>query len=185
MWIAAGLAGLCSMRLSAQPAAPAPPPQSFRVNVNKASREQLMTLPGIGEGEAKRIAAGRPYASIGELVSKARLSAAAIRRIEPRVAFADARGPDRQTQMPVRHPLPASGAWTAPSPRAPLPAAEKADLNTASREELMSKANFDPMTAQRIMRARPYGRLADLKRLGFPPERIRELSHFLKVTPPR
>lgn len=182
--IIAGLAGLWAIRLVAQPAAPAPPPQSIRVNVNTASREQLMMLPGIGAGEVKRIVAGRPYASIGELATKARLSAAALRRIEPRVAFADAPGPDRQTQRPVMRPVPASGARTAPSPPAPLAAAEKADLNTASRDELVQKAHLDSQTAMRIMRARPYGRLADLKRIGFTPERIRELSHFVKVTPP-
>ena len=43
--------------------APAP------IDVNSASREQLKTLPGIGDAQADRIVAGRPYLSKAELVT--------------------------------------------------------------------------------------------------------------------
>ncbi len=40
-----------------------------RVDINSAGKAELMTLPGIGEAEAGKIIAGRPY------LSKARLAA--------------------------------------------------------------------------------------------------------------
>jgi len=40
------------------------------VDINSASRAQLKTLPGIGDAEATRIVAGRPYLSKAELATK-------------------------------------------------------------------------------------------------------------------
>ena len=40
------------------------------INVNKASREDLLTLPGITEHEADRIIAGRPYDNTDDLVKR-------------------------------------------------------------------------------------------------------------------
>jgi len=39
------------------------------VDVNSASRKQLKTLPGIGDAEADRIIAGRPYLTKAHLVT--------------------------------------------------------------------------------------------------------------------
>lgn len=40
------------------------------VNINGATREELKTLPGIGNAEADKIIAGRPYASKAHLVTQ-------------------------------------------------------------------------------------------------------------------
>jgi len=40
------------------------------VSLNSASKDDLKTLPGIGDDEAKRIIAGRPYGSKAWLVTK-------------------------------------------------------------------------------------------------------------------
>jgi hypothetical protein len=56
--------------------APAPaetragPPVQHYVDLNSASRKELMTLPGIGKAEADRIVANRPYLVKTDLVSK-------------------------------------------------------------------------------------------------------------------
>jgi len=52
-------------------AAPATPVKL--VDINSASRKELMTLPGIGTAEADKIIANRPYLTKTELVSKAAL----------------------------------------------------------------------------------------------------------------
>jgi len=41
-----------------------------RVDINSASKEDLMKLPGIGEATAEKIVDGRPYKTKAELVSK-------------------------------------------------------------------------------------------------------------------
>jgi competence protein ComEA len=40
------------------------------VDINSAGRKELKTLPGIGDAEAERIIANRPYLSKAELVAK-------------------------------------------------------------------------------------------------------------------
>ena len=51
-------------------AASTPAPVQHYVDLNSASRKELMTLPGIGQAEAAKIIANRPYLTKTELVSK-------------------------------------------------------------------------------------------------------------------
>ena len=58
---------------TASNAAPAAPKEL--IDINSASRAQLKTLPGIGDAEADKIIAARPYLSKADLVSKKVLGA--------------------------------------------------------------------------------------------------------------
>jgi len=55
---------------SAVPAAQQRPSVQYYVDLNRASRKELMTLPGIGAEEADRIVAHRPYLTKADLVTK-------------------------------------------------------------------------------------------------------------------
>lgn len=54
---------------AAATSAPRPDPSVKPVDINSASRAELMKLPGIGGEEADRIIKGRPYLSKATLVS--------------------------------------------------------------------------------------------------------------------
>lgn len=69
---APGLMGAPAHPLQA-PRPKAPVPQGPKVDINNATVAQLKTLPHVGDAEAQRIVAHRPYRSRVELVSKAGL----------------------------------------------------------------------------------------------------------------
>lgn len=55
------------------------------ININKASREDLLSLPGITEHEADRIIAGRPFDDAHDLVNRHILSEGEYGKISDRV----------------------------------------------------------------------------------------------------
>jgi competence protein ComEA len=55
------------------------------LDLNSASRDQLVTLPGVTTAEADRIIGGRPYNDPGELVTRRIMSKPEYDRISDRV----------------------------------------------------------------------------------------------------
>ncbi len=57
----------------AKPEAKKPATPQKKLDLNSATIDELKTIPGVGDAEAKKIVANRPYGSKAELVSKAGL----------------------------------------------------------------------------------------------------------------
>jgi hypothetical protein len=82
------------------------------VNLNTASEADLVALPGVGPATAKKIIAGRPYASVADL-SKAGVPKNTIEKISSMVTVGTAAAP--ATAPPTARPAPPTAA---PAPSA-------------------------------------------------------------------
>lgn len=56
---------------------------SLIVNINTASSEELISVPGIGATRAAQIIAGRPYASVDELAKIAGIGGETLEGLQP------------------------------------------------------------------------------------------------------
>lgn len=73
--------------------APAPAAQPKLVDINSASRAELKTLPNIGDAEADRIIANRPYLTKSHLVAKKVLDLAPYDALRGRIIAVQATQP--------------------------------------------------------------------------------------------
>lgn len=107
------VAGQAAAAKSAQAKAPSAP-----VNLNTASQAELEALPGVGPATAKKIIAGRPYATVADL-AKAGVPKNTIEKITPMVTVGAPAGTSApRTSAPAPAPPPAAPP-AAPSARAP------------------------------------------------------------------
>lgn len=104
-----------SQAAAAKSAAKAP---AAPVNVNTASEADLVALPGIGPATARKIIAGRPYASVSDL-SKAGVSKSTMDKIASMVTVGS--GAAAAAPAPSRPAPQATPAPAAPSPSSSTP----------------------------------------------------------------
>ncbi|MEP6802082.1 MAG: helix-hairpin-helix domain-containing protein [Acidobacteriota bacterium] len=152
-----------------------------KVDLNSASSQELEALPGVGAATAKKIIAGRPYSSVGDL-SKAGVSASTIKKISGMVTVSGA-----ASTSAASAPAPARESRTRPeSARAGGSAAPSAsgavDLNSASQKDLEALPEVGAATAKKIIAGRPYTSVADLSRAGITESTIRKISPLVTVS---
>ena len=104
------------------------PASGSTVNLNTASEKELVKLPGVGAATARKIIAGRPYSSVGDL-SRAGVSKRQIDEITPLVTVGEMPAGSAHRAMP---PVPAPQSQAA----GPPPAASATGMvwvNTATK----------------------------------------------------
>jgi competence protein ComEA len=148
---------------------------AYRIDLNRASRAELLQLPGVGETAANRVDDYRSlhggFRSVEELAKVRGVGPATLERLRPWVRVS-------------AEPAPS----TATSPRAPSGKKTdglRVDINRASLEELQRLPGIGPKLSQRIDEARkkaPFQSVDELRRVsGIGPKTLERLRPFVIV----
>src|SRR5580704_8739711 len=113
------------------------PAASAKVDINNATQKDLENLPGVGSATAKKIIAGRPYATVADL-AKAGVSAKVIQDVTPLVIVGTPAAAATKPAKTTKAKAPAAAG------------AEPVDLNTATEAQLDALPGVGPATAKKI-----------------------------------
>jgi len=164
------------MVASTQPAAAA---QAKKIDLNSASQAELEGLKGIGAATAQKIIAARPYKSIDDLKNVSGIGQA---------TFDDLKG---LVTVQAKKTADASGTRTAAGSKAKKEARESApqdedgliDLNTADKAALEGLAGIGPVLADKIIAARPFKSIEDLKDIkGISQAKLDDLKGLVTIS---
>jgi DNA uptake protein ComE-like DNA-binding protein len=127
------------------------------LDLNTATREQLVAYPGIGQAYAAKIIAARPFKMRSELVS---------RKIMPATEYLKI----KKGLTPTAEDAAAEAAANVPAPAGPPTDSEgRLNLNSASREQLAKVPGIGEAYAAKIVGGRPYKTFDEIVRRNIMP----------------
>jgi competence protein ComEA len=156
----------------------------YRVDLNRASRAELMQLPGVGEATVNRLEDYRRehdgFRSVEELTQVHGIGPTTLERLRPWIFVSDEATdatPRASKTSGERKPGKKETALKSPI-----------DVNRASAEELQRLPGVGVKMAQRILderRKKPFQSPADLRRVaGIGPKTLEKLKPYVVMGPP-
>src|SRR5262245_23057901 len=151
--------------------------ETKKIDINSASVDELTSLNGVGEATAKKIIAGRPYASVDDL-AKAGVSKSTIGKIRSQVTVGAA---PKTTQAVVPPAKSAAAEKPEKKPKQESTTSAAVDLNRASEKELEELPGVGSATAKKIIVGRPYASVDDLAKAGVSKSTITKIRSQVTV----
>jgi DNA uptake protein ComE-like DNA-binding protein len=144
------------------------------IDLNSASAEQLRAVPGVSAETAKKIIGARPFESLDDLKALG-LDDAQIEKLAPYIDLKRPPRPPRGQGRVERNPADNK------EPAGKEAVGTKVDLNSATVTELEALPGVGPALAKKIIAARPFNRMEELKLLALSDEDIAKLAPFAGV----
>jgi DNA uptake protein ComE-like DNA-binding protein len=120
------------------------------IDLNTATREQLVAFPGIGQVYADKIIAGRPYTMRSDLVKRGIMPSSEYLKIKTQLTPTSEDAADAAAKIkPVDYGPPRDNVG-------------RLNLNTASAADLAAVKGIGAQYAEKIVAARPYKQMNEL-----------------------
>ncbi len=165
--------------------------ESWRVNVNEASEEELRSIDTLGSRDARRIVdyrdQGNVFYRLEDLQQVARIGSSTVEKIRPYATV----GRNYMDEAPEERPSASATASADPSEPSEPEEPVTVDLNTASAEEFRSIPGIGEAKSNRIVNYREntsyFDEVEDFKNVsGVGPETFERFKEHLEVsTSPR
>lgn len=157
---------------------------THRIDLNRATRAELLQVPGVGPQLADRIVAEREgrgrFGAVEELAGVHGIGEATLGRIRPWVKVEPGEAPVPEAERLTRKPAGSVHRVQKPSTSAAL-----INLNTATSAELDQLPGIGPVLAARIVAERekkPFTKVDDLRRVsGIGAKKLDALRPFVTV----
>jgi competence ComEA-like helix-hairpin-helix protein len=163
---------------------------SYRIDLNRADRAELLQLPGVGDNLAGRIEQYRrdhgAFRRVDDLVAVHGVGPATLDRLRPWVTV-EARNEGGDGLPAARKQGPAAKGPNGGAKKQAAPPGG-IDLNRATAAELQALPGIGPVLARRIIeerRKRLFQSVDDLRRVsGIGPKRLEQLRPYVRVGEP-
>jgi competence protein ComEA len=160
---------------------------THRIDLNRATKSELMQIPGVGPQLAERIVGFRdtngPFGRVEDLSAVHGIGDATLNKLRPWVSVSPGEtevSPQTEPDRLTRKPAP-SGSGS----KKPGAVAGPINVNTASVAELQTLPGIGPVLAQRIVterEKRPFAKVDELRRVsGIGPKKLEAIRPLVTV----